>query len=36
MDNQNTAKRYRIELSSVKDLLFHFLLIWTAILLALS
>lgn len=36
MDNQNTAKRYRIELSSVKDLLFHFLLVWTAILLAIS
>lgn len=36
MDNQNTAKRYRIELSSVKDLLFHFLLLWTAILLVLS
>jgi len=30
------AKRYRIELSSVKDLLFHFLIIWTAVLLGLS
>ena len=36
MDNQIIAKRYRIELSSVKDLLFKFLLVWTAILLVLS
>src|SRR3989344_6643383 len=36
MDNQITAKRYRVELSSVKDLLFKFLLVWTAILLVLS
>src|SRR3989338_2679111 len=36
MDNEIVAKRYRIELSSVKDLLFYFLLIWTVILLALS
>ena len=36
MDNQKIAGRYRIELSSVKDLLFHFLLLWTAILLVLS
>ena len=36
MDNQTIAKRYRIELSSVKDLLFKFLLVWTAILLVLS
>ena len=36
MDDQIVAKRYRIELSSVKDLLFYFLLIWTVILLALS
>jgi len=36
MDNQIIAKRYRVELSSVKDLLFKFLLVWTAILLVLS
>ena len=36
MDNHTVAKRYRIELSSVKDLLFHFLIIWTAVLLGLS
>lgn len=35
MDNQTIAKRYRTELSSVKELLFKFLLIWTAILLVL-
>ncbi len=36
MDNQTVAKRYRTELSSVKDLLFYFLMTWTAVLLALS
>lgn len=36
MDNIQIAKRYRIELSSVKDLLFYFLLVWTVILLVLS
>ncbi len=36
MDNRIVAKRYQVELSSVKDLLFKFLLIWTAILLVLS
>lgn len=36
MDNQTIASRYRIELSSVKDLLFYFLLIWTVILLVLA
>ena len=36
MDNQTIAKRYRIELSSVKDLIFYFLLVWTVILLVLS
>jgi|SRR3989344_3357421 len=36
MDNETVAKRYRIELSSVKDLLFYFLLVWTVILLVLS
>lgn len=36
MDNQIIANRYRTELSSVKDLLFKFLLIWTTILLVLS
>ena len=36
MDNQTVAKRYRTELSSVKDLLFYFLIVWTLILLALS
>lgn len=36
MEDHKTAVRYRIELSSVKDLLFHFLLLWTAILLVLS
>ena len=30
------AKRYRTELSSVKDLLFYFLILWTLILLILS
>jgi len=36
MDNQIVAKRYRTELSSVKDLLFRFLMIWTIVLLGLS
>lgn len=36
MDNQTVAKRYQAELSSVKDLLFKFLMIWTAVLLGLS
>lgn len=36
MDNQIIAKRYKAELSSVKELLFKFLLVWTAILLVLS
>ena len=36
MDNQIIAKRYKVELSSVKDLLFKFLLTWTGILLVLS
>ena len=36
MDNQAVAKRYRTELSSVKDLLFYFLIIWTLVLLGLS
>lgn len=36
MDNQIVAKRYRTELSSVKDLLFYFLITWTAVLLCLS
>jgi len=36
MDNETVAKRYKIELSSVKDLLFYFLLVWTVVLLALS
>ena len=36
MENQIIAKRYRVELSSVKNLLFKFLLIWTGILLVLS
>ena len=36
MDNEIVAKRYRIELSSVKDLLFKFLLGWTAVLLVFS
>ena len=36
MDDQKIASRYRVELSSVKDLLFKFLLVWTAILLVLS
>jgi hypothetical protein len=36
MDNQIVAKRYRTELSSVKDLLFYFLITWTAVLLGLS
>lgn len=36
MDDVQIAKRYRIELSSVKDLLFYFLLVWTVILLVLS
>lgn len=36
MDDQTVAKRYRIELSSVKDLLFYFLITWTLVLLGLS
>ncbi len=36
MDNQAVSKRYRAELSSVKDLLFYFLIIWTLVLLGLS
>src|SRR3989344_8353181 len=36
MDNETTAKRYKTELSFVKDLLFKFLLVWTGILLVLS
>jgi len=36
MDDQTVAKRYRTELSSVKDLLFYFLITWTAVLLGLS
>lgn len=36
MDNQTVAKRYRTELSSVKDLLFYFLITWTFVLLGLS
>ncbi len=36
MDDQTVAKRYRTELSSVKDLLFYFLIVWTLILLGLS
>ena len=36
MDNQTVAKRYRTELSSVKDLIFYFLIVWTAVLLGLS
>jgi len=36
MDNQTVAKRYQTELSSVKNLLFYFLIIWTFILLGLS
>ena len=36
MDNQIVAKRYKVELSSVKDLLFKFLLGWTAVLLVFS
>jgi len=36
MDNRTVAKRYRVELSSVKDLLFYFLIIWTFVLLGLS
>ncbi|MDP3697619.1 MAG: hypothetical protein Q8R55_06455 [Candidatus Taylorbacteria bacterium] len=36
MDDQTVARRYRTELSSVKDLLFYFLIIWTAVLLGLS
>ncbi len=36
MDNIQIAKRYRTELSSVKDLIFYFLLIWTAVLIVLS
>ena len=36
MDDQTVAKRYRTELSSVKDLLFYFLIVWTIILLGLS
>lgn len=30
-DNQIISRRYRLELSSVKDLLFYFLLAWTAV-----
>ena len=36
MDNQIIAKRYKTELSSVKDLLFKFLLGWTTVLLVFS
>lgn len=36
MDNQVVAKRYKVELSSVKDLLFYFLVTWTSVLLLLS
>ena len=36
MENQIIAKRYRAELSSVKELMFKFLLVWTGILLLLS
>ncbi|OGI99805.1 hypothetical protein A3H53_01625 [Candidatus Nomurabacteria bacterium RIFCSPLOWO2_02_FULL_40_10] len=36
MDNRAVANRYRIELSSVKDLIFHFLIVWTLVLLGLS
>src|SRR3989338_3464386 len=36
MDNQTVAKRYRTELSSVKVLIFYFLIVWTAVLLGLS
>src|SRR3989344_77097 len=36
MDDQTVVKRYRTELSSVKDLLFYFLITWTAVLLGLS
>jgi hypothetical protein len=36
MDNQIVARRYKTELSSVKDLLFKFLLCWTAVLLVFS
>lgn len=36
MDDQTVAKRYRTELSSVKDLLFYFLITWTLVLLGLS
>lgn len=36
MDNQTIAKRYKTELSSVKDLLFKFLLGWTTVLLVFS
>ena len=36
MDNQIVAKRYRTELSSVKDLIFYFLIVWTGVLLGLS
>lgn len=36
MDNQTVARRYKTELSSVKDLLFKFLLGWTIVLLAFS
>lgn len=34
MDNQALSKRYRLELSSVKDLLFYFLIVWTGVILA--
>ena len=36
MDNRTVANRYRTELSSVKDLLFYFLIVWTCVLLGLS
>lgn len=36
MDSHIVAKRYRTELSSVKDLLFYFLIIWTVVLMSLS
>ena len=36
MDNQTIAKRYKTELSSIKDLLFKFLLGWTTVLLVFS
>lgn len=36
MDNETVARRYRTELSSVKDLIFYFLITWTIVLLGLS